>query len=394
MMPLSSVLSARPWLAIQNLAQFEAAARRRLPHSLFTYVNGGSADLKSIRGNREQFDRFKLVPRALVDATARHARTTVFGVEYALPVGIAPMGSSALFAYQGDLAFARAARDRQVPMVLSGSSLIPLETVVQANPDAWFQAYLKGDNSEIRAMLDRVHAAGYRTLVVTGDTPVQGNREDNVRAGFATPIRPGLRLAVQGALRLRWTVGTFLRTLLRHGMPTFVNAQVGPGAPVVSAKAVRFFNERGSFSWQHLAFIRQHWPGHLVLKGVMHPADAARAQAMGCDGVVVSNHGGRQLDGAPSATQMLPRVRDAAPDLVLIADGGFRRGGDVLKALALGADLTLVGRPFLHAAVIGGEAGVLRAIDILTRELSLDMAMLGLNSVHDIRADEHLVECP
>lgn len=390
LMPEPSPPLSRRLASIQNLEQFEAAARKVLPHALFTYVNGGSADLKTLTANRQDFGRYRLVPRTLVDTTSRAATTSVLGVAYDQPFGIAPMGSAALFSYRGDLNFARAARQRNIPMILSGSSLISLEDVIQANPNAWFQAYLKGDTGQIQEMLDRLREARYTTLVVTGDTPVQGNREDNVRAGFMTPIRPSARLAWQGLTRPGWSLGTFARTLLQHGMPTFVNAQVGPGSPVISAKAVRFFNERGSFSWKHLAYIRANWHGKLVLKGVMHPQDARDARDHGCDGIVVSNHGGRQLDGAASALQVLPAIRQAVPDIAVIADGGIRRAGDVLTALALGADLVLIGRPFLHAAIVGREPGVLRAIDLLSRELSLDMAMLGINDLHELSQDKHL----
>lgn len=375
---------------VLSLLEFEAAARARLPHSLFNYIQGGCEDGQSLRGNRAAFDAWRLVPRSMVDITSRTQHVDLWGRRYASPFGIAPMGSSALFAYRGDLALAEAARLAGVPMVLSGASLIPMETVARHNPDAWFQAYLPGQLEAMAPLVERIDRAGFQTLVVTGDTAVPANRENNVRAGFSTPLRPSLRLGWQGAVRPRWLLSTFGRTLVRHGMPTFVNAQVGPGVPVLSRHAERAFADRGSFSWEHLRRVRSLWPGRLVLKGVMHVDDAVQARDCGCDGVIVSNHGGRQLDSAVDALTMLPRVVAAVPDVAVMMDGGIRRGTDVVKALALGARLVFVGRPFLYAATVAGRQGVQRAIGLLHDEVSRDMGMLGATAVEVLTPDRHL----
>lgn len=371
--------------AMLSLDDFERAARRHLPRPLFGYVAGAAQDNRSLRGNRSAFDEWDFVPRVLVDVSRRSQRTELFGELYASPFGIAPMGLAALCAYRGDIALARAAREAGIPMVLSGSSLIRMEDVAAAAPGTWFQAYVPGDASRIDALLDRVTAAGFRTLVVTVDLAVPGNRENNVRSGFSTPLRPGLRLALDGLARPRWLVGTFARTLLRHGMPHFENSFAERGAPILSPSVLRDFSARDHLTWCHLAQIRRRWKGVLVVKGILHAQDAVQARDHGADGVIVSNHGGRQLDGTVPPLRALPAVAKALGGSVpVMLDGGVRRGGDVLKALALGAKFVFVGRPFNHAAAIAGQAGVAHAIDLLREEVDRDMAMLGVNGCGEL----------
>jgi L-lactate dehydrogenase (cytochrome) len=216
------------------------------------------------------------------------------------------------------------------------------------------------------------------------DVPVASNREHNVRAGFSTPLRPSLRLAWDGLSHPRWLFGTFLRTLARHGMPHFENNYATRGAPVLSAQAVRDYSDRGHLSWEHFALIRRQWKGRLVVKGILHRDDAKIARAAGADGIIVSNHGGRQLDGALAPLRALPEIVEACGDLPVMMDSGVRRGTDVLKALALGAKFAFVGRPFNYAAALGGEAGVRRAFRILSAEISTDMAMLGITSLDQL----------
>lgn len=233
----------------------------------------------------------------------------------------------------------------------------------------------------IAALLDRVARAGFRTLVVTVDIPISANRENNIRTGFSTPLRPSLRLAWDGLVRPRWLVGTFARTLLCHGMPHFENSFATRGAPIVSSSVLRDFSARDHLSWDHLRAIRHRWKGPLVIKGILSVDDALHAQRMGADAVVLSNHGGRQLDGAASAMRVLEAVVAAVgPSYPVLIDGGFRRGSDVLKAIALGARMVLVGRPFNYAAAVAGEAGVTHAIGLLRDEIDRNMAMLGVTS--------------
>ncbi|TXH51950.1 MAG: alpha-hydroxy-acid oxidizing protein [Burkholderiaceae bacterium] len=377
---------------ILSLDDFEPAARRHLPRPIFGYIAGAVETNRSLAANREAFDEHAFVPRVLVDISRRSTQCTLFGKTWSAPFGIAPMGICALSSYRGDLVLARAAADAGVPMIMSGSSLIRLEEVASACPGTWFQAYLPGDEPRIGALIERVAAAGFRTLVITVDTPVSANRENNVRTGFSTPLRPTPRLFWDGITHPRWLFGTFLRTLLRHGMPHFENNYATRGAPIVSRNVARDFSDRGHLNWAHFRFIRSIWPGRLVIKGILSADDARIARDAGADGIIVSNHGGRQLDGAVAPLRVLPSIVAACPDLPVMMDSGVRRGTDVLKALALGARCVFVGRPFAYAAAVGGVAGVTHAIDLLTQEISRDLAMLGVNDVEALDAAVHLMK--
>jgi L-lactate dehydrogenase (cytochrome) len=275
-------------------------------------------------------------------------------------------------------------------MVMSGSSLIRLEEVAAENPDAWFQAYLPGETARIAALLDRVAAAGFATLMVTVDVAVLPSRENNVRAGFSTPLRPSLRLAWDGITHPRWLFGNALRTIVRHGMPHFENSFAERGAPILARNVERDFSKRDHLSWTHLEQIRRQWKGRLVVKGIMSVADARIAREGGVDGIVVSNHGGRQLDSTVSPLRVLPEIAAEAGAMTVMMDSGIRRGTHVLKALALGAKFVFVGRPFNYAASIGGEAGVRHAISLLAAEIDRDMALLGINRVEEMTRERLL----
>jgi len=371
---------------ILSLDDFEAAARRHLPRPLFAYVSGGVEDNVSREDNLAAFRDWGFVPRVLAGVSGRSQETALLGTRYAHPFGIAPIGIAALYAYRGDLVMASAAREAGIPMVMSGSSLIRLEEVVRAAPDAWFQAYLPGDAKVITDLLDRVAEAGFRTLVLTVDVPMAGNRENNVRAGFSTPLRPTPRLAWDGITHPRWLFGTFLATLARHGMPHFENNFATRGAPILSPNVLRDFSDRGNLDWGHYDLVRRSWKGRLVVKGILDPRDARQAIDRGADAIVVSNHGGRQLDGAIAPLRVLPEIVDACAEVPVLFDGGIRRGTDVLKALALGAKFVLLGRSFGYAAAVGGQAGVAHAAGILATEIDRDMAMLGIRSLGELGA--------
>ena len=368
-----------------SLHDFEDAARRRLPRPIFGYIAGAAEDNASLRDNREVFGEYAFTTRVLRDVSQRSQAVELFGERYSSPFGIAPMGINALSTYRGDLVLARAAQRAGIVSVMSGTSLIPMEDVARASPGTWFQAYLPGDQARIDALIDRVERAGFRTLVVTVDIPISANRENNIRTGFSTPLRPGLRLAWDGLVRPRWVTGTFLRTLLHHGMPHFENSFATRGAPIVSSSVLRDFSARDHLSWNHLEAIRRRWKGPLVVKGLLSVDDALQARNLGADGVVLSNHGGRQLDGAVSAMRVLEAVvAGVGPAFPVLIDGGFRRGSDVLKAIALGARMVLVGRPFNYAAAVAGEAGVQHAIGLLRDEVDRNLAMLGAIACTDL----------
>ncbi|MFL6716896.1 MAG: alpha-hydroxy acid oxidase [Burkholderiaceae bacterium] len=379
--------STRRLQSVLCLDDFEAAARRHLPRPLFGYIAGAAETNASLRLNAQSYGRYAFMPKVLVDVSTRSQSLTLFGETYASPIGIAPMGLSALTSYRGDIALAQAADEAGVPMIMSGSSLIRLEEVAQASSRAWFQAYLPGQLAQIKALIARVARAGFKTLVITVDTPAQANRENNVRTGFSTPLRPTLRLAWDGLSRPSWLLGTFARTLIRHGMPHFENNYATRGAPILSANVVRDFSDRGHFTWEHLKLIRSLWQGPLVIKGVLGRADAAMACRIGVDGIIVSNHGGRQLDGSVAPLLVLQQIVDAAGTRPVMIDSGVRRGSDVLKALALGARLAFVGRPFAYAAAVAGKAGVAHGITLLKEEVSRNMAMLGICGLNEMTMD-------
>jgi L-lactate dehydrogenase (cytochrome) len=372
---------------ILSLDDFEPAAARHLPRPLFGYIAGAAENNRSREDNRLAFDDYRFHPRVLVNVAQRTQEIELFGKRHGSPFGVAPVGISAMSAYRGDLVLAQAAQAAGIPAIMSGSSLIRMEEVVAAAPRTWFQAYLPGDASRIGGLVARVAAAGFETLVLTVDLPVWANRENNVRTGFSMPLRPGLKLAWDGISHPRWLVGTFARTLLRHGMPYFENSFATRGAPMLSAKAVRDTTGRDHLDWEHVRQIRRQWKGALVIKGILHADDARRARACGADGIIVSNHGGRQLDHAVAPLRVLPGIVDAVgADMAVMMDGGIRRGGDVLKAVALGAACVFVGRPFMYAAAVGGQAGVDHAIFLLREEVGRNMAMLGVDRLQELNA--------
>lgn len=375
--PLANVLA---------LDDFESLARRRLPRAIYGYITGAAERNITRDDNRNAFDAWGFVPRVLRNVSHRNLRTSLFGVDYAAPFGIAPMGIAALSTYQGDLVLAEAAVQANIPFVLSGTSLTKMEGIAKAAPGSWFQAYLPGTPDRIDALLERTTAAGFKTLVVTVDIPVSGNRENIMRAGFSTPLRPSFRLAWDGISHPRWLFGTFVRTLL-DGMPHFENSFAERGAPIVSRTVDRDFSHRDHFDWSHIARIRQRWNGNLVIKGILSPQDAVLAREHGADAIVLSNHGGRQLDGAVSPLRVLPAVVDMVGGMPVMIDGGIRRGTDVVKALALGASFVFVGRPFNYAAAVGARAGVDHGIAMLKAELDRDLAMLGVHRPVELSRD-------
>jgi L-lactate dehydrogenase (cytochrome) len=373
---LAGWIGPRRLKSVLCLDDFEPLARRFLPRSIFGYIAGGVETDWSLRANRTAFERYAFVPRMLVDVSRRNCMREIFGETYDAPFGIAPMGASGVAGFHADLAYAKAAGAANIPFLLSGASIVTLERVAKANPRTWFQAYLPPDRDEIDGLIDRVRDAGYENLVVTVDVPIGGNRENNVRNGYSSPLRPTLKLAVDALTHPRWVIETVARTLMAEGMPHFENNRAARGVPVFSASAERSLT-RDSLAWDDIEWIRARWRGRLLLKGILSAADARKAREIGIDGIFVSNHGGRQLDGAVSPLQVLDEVALEARPMAVIYDGGIRRGTDVIKALALGADFVFIGRPFLYAATIAGEQGIAHAIGLLKEEIKRDLALLG-----------------
>lgn len=365
------------------LADLERTARQHLPASVFGYVSGGSEDAASLAANRSAFGRWRFLPRPLTDVSTRTQSVELFGTQYSAPLGICPMGAGVLCGFDADRALATAARAAGVPFVLSAASTTPLEQVAAVNPDMWYQAYLPARPDVIDPLLERLRRAAVRVLVVTVDVPIASTRENEIRNGFSLPLRPSARLILGGLARPRWLAGTFARTLLQQGIPHFENFAATRGGPIVTAMRGDHRAGRAAFTWDHIRHIRAAWPGTLLIKGILRAEDAVRARAAGADGIFVSNHGGRQLDGALAPLDALPAIAraTAGSGLTLILDGGVRRGTDVLKALALGAHAAFCGRPLLYGLASGGQALAREALEVLKREIDVNLALLGCADV-------------
>ncbi|NYT84006.1 alpha-hydroxy acid oxidase [Pollutimonas harenae] len=380
-------MSTKPPRALRrifSLNDFERPARKKLPRPIFSYIYNGADEEVSLAHNRTAFNDYLLLPRMLEDVSARSQTIELFGQTYSSPFGISPVGLGALYAYRGDIVLANAAARANIPAILSGASLIPMEEVARQAPNTWFQAYMPGDVERVDALLARVKAAGFNTLVVTVDLPVSVNPENYIRNGFSSPLRPSVQLAWQGLSHPRWLLGTFGRTLLQHGMPHLENWRAERGAPILSATIEKDLQARDHFNWGHMRQIRDRWQGTLIVKGLVRWQDAVRARDAGVDGIIVSNHGGRQMDGSVSPLHVLPEIVKAVPDVVVMMDSGIRRGSDVIKALSLGARCVFAGRPFNYASSVAGGAGVDHAINILQTELHRAMALLGLNRLEEL----------
>lgn len=375
----------RPMRRIFALDDLEAAAARRLPRPLFRFIAGGSETSGSLNANRQSYGEIFFKPRTLRDVGKRQQAVELFGRRHAAPFGIAPMGAAALMGFDADVAMARAAQAAGVPFILTSAALTPLERVREATGTGWFAGYLPADRERMGALVDRVANAGYEVLVVTADVPVPANREQNLRSGFSVPLRLTPSLLLDGLMHPHWLVSTAARTLWCHGVPHFENFSASRGASMLAGPQAPD-TSRARLTWDDLAWVRQRWSGPLIVKGILAPDDAVAARQAGADGVIVSNHGGRQLDGAVAPLQALPSIVSVAGDMTVMIDGGLRRGTDVLKALALGADFVFLGRPFLYAAALAGEAGVAHAIDLLSQEIDRDLALLGCPDIATLDA--------
>lgn len=372
-----------------SIRDLEREARRILPRCVEGYVCGGTEDGASLEASTAAFGQVGFLPRGLRVVEHRSSQASLFGQDYALPVGFAPTGFSAIVMHECDLALARAAREANLPFIISGASSVPLERLqAETGNRCWYQAYLPGDTDRIGRLLARLRQAEIPVLVVTIDTCVGANRENLQRLAFTVPFRLSPSVVLDGMLHPRWTLDVFLRTLMGSGVPRFANLYEEIGPPITQDPPNGFRGGRDRLSWDHIRWIRAQWPGKLVLKGVMHPEDARLARAAGADGIVVSSHGGRQLDGCVSPLQALPGVVAAVPsDYPVMLDGGIRRGTDVLKAIALGARMTFVGRPPLYGAAVGGAAGIRKVTDIFRTEIATDMALLGCATLADVTPD-------
>ena len=362
-----------------NIEDLRQLARRRLPRIAYEFLAGGTEDDVTLRANRAAFGRIRLQPRVLVDVSKRSQEVTLWGKTFNTPFGIAPTGAAGLFCFEADVALARAAAAAGVPFVLSTASFVPLERVLrEAGGSQWFQLYMSKDRELAERLVVRARDAGYEALVVTTDIPVAAAREYNRRNNFEVPFRLNLANMVDGALHPGWLLNVFLRTLLDSGVPRFQNLDVNVGGRIISKSLTEFRTRRDALNWSDIRWLREIWPRKLLVKGILTVEDAQCAADNGADGIFVSNHGGRQLDGAPSPIEVLPQIAAAVGGrLAIMVDSGFRRGSDIVKALALGADMVFLGRAPLYGATAGGEEGVLHALNILKSEVDRVMALIG-----------------
>jgi (S)-mandelate dehydrogenase len=372
--------------ACYSIADLRTLARRRLPRAVFDFFDGGAEDERTLAGNGRAFERWQFAPRVLVDVADASSACSLLGAPAGMPAAIAPTGAAG-FGWRGaDLALARAAARMGLPYTLSSSATTAIETIAEQAPGRlWFQAYVLRNRDFFWQLVDRAREAGYEALVITVDLPVGGKRERDFRNHFSIPFRFTSRNVLDFASRPRWALDMLLR-----GLPAMENLR-GLETAATSAGAIASSVGRSydpAFDWARLAEVRERWPRKLIVKGVSRADDATRLAAMGVDAIVVSNHGGRQLDGAVPSLQALPEVlQGVAGRCPVLVDGGIRRGADIAKALALGAHGVLLGRATLFGAVAAGDAGAQRALDILHDELLRTMRLCGAPGVAQLSAD-------
>jgi L-lactate dehydrogenase (cytochrome) len=369
-------------MVIANIEDLRQLARRRLPRALFDFVDGGAQDEVTLRANQSDFQRLALLPRVLTNVSQRDLTVTVLGQKLGQPLILAPTGMPGILWPHGALAAARAADKAGVGFCLSTVSTSSIEDVSKAvRKPIWFQLYMMRDRGLAKAMIERAKAAGCAALVLTVDLALQGQRDRDVHNGLTFPLKLRASTLLEFALHPAWVWRFFT------GPKLTVANFVGTGHGSDMLTIARFVNSQfdQSVTWKDIEWAKSLWGGPLALKGIVNPEDARLAADHGVDAVIVSNHGGRQLDGARSAVSALPDIVDAVDGRTeVILDGGVRRGTDVIKALALGARACMIGRPFLYGLACMGGAGVGRALEILRNELDIGLALMGRASVRDL----------
>jgi len=366
-----------------NIEALRAIAKRRLPRFVFDYVDGGSEDEATLARNREAYMQRRFRPRTLIDVSARDCGTMLLGARSALPAVVGPTALNGLSWRDGDMELARAAAAAGLPFALSTVSMSTLEDVARVAPGRlWLQAYVFRERRITDAIVERARAAGFEAVVLTSDFPLAGKRERDLRTGLLPHQKFTVATKLDMLMHPHWLATVATRR------PRFVNVEreLGPGRDVNSFVGHGMFDP--SFRWDDLKRFRDRWPGKLLLKGVLRADDAERAAAAGIDGLVLSNHGGRQLDSCISGLDALAEVRRAVGARVtVLVDGGVRRGSDIAKAVALGAEGVLLGRAPVYGLAAGGRAGVAKALEILADEFDRTLALTGCRSVAELTAD-------
>lgn len=372
-----------------NVHDLRIMARKRLPKWLFEFVDRGTEDEVALRNNRAAFERIKLKTQVLVNVSKRSQKTTLFGKEHGMPLGIAPTGPAGMLYYKGELELARAAKAANIPFTLATGSQTSMEDVARlVGGTLWFQLYMWSDVRMSHVLVERAKNAGFEALVVSVDGPVGTNREYNIRNGYTVPFRYTAKNTAAVLKRPGWLLGVIMRYWMSGGMPTRANFPEGMKEKFTHVSNAERKTKNDSLSWDDLGVLRDMWPGKLIVKGILTPSDAERAIARGADGIIVSNHGGRNFDSSMAPIEALAPIVDAVGNrTTVIVDSGFRRGSDVVKALAIGARLVMVGRATLWGTTVGGEAGAARAINFFREEISRTMAYLGCLEISDLNRD-------
>jgi L-lactate dehydrogenase (cytochrome) len=362
-------------------------ARRRLPRGCFDYIDGGAEDEVSLHANSQAFIDLRFVPRVLRDVGTVDPATTLLGRPLPLPIALAPTGFGRIADPQGELAVARAAARAGLPYTLSTLATRSIEEIAAASDGPkWFQVYVWRDRGLVQSMIERAAAHGYEALMLTVDTAVFGRRERDVRRGFTLPPKLGVGTLLDGARHPGWTWAFARAEPIRFA--NVVGAAVGDGSDAVTLAEYIDSQFDPSLSWRDVEWLREHWDGPIVLKGIQSVADARLAADAGVDAIALSNHGGRQLDGAPAPIDLVAPVADAVGDrLEIICDGGVRRGSDVVKAVALGATACTIGRAYLYGLAAAGERGVDHVLGLLGNDVRRTMALVGARSIGDLGPD-------
>ncbi len=373
-----------------NIADMREFARRRLPKGVFEYIDRGAEDEVALADNRAAFRRMKLRTRFLVDLTERDMGIELFGKRSDLPMAISPTGIAGLSWYQGELALAKAAAAKGIPFTLATGSITSMETIAKAADGGrlWFQLYMWKEEELSYQLVKRALDAGFEALIVTIDGGLGNNREYNRRNGFTIPFTPSLKSLTDMTLHPEWLVGVMFRYLVTTGMPRHENYPEKYRHRITHGTGSARPMRHQAMVWDDISKMRDFWPGTLIIKGILREEDAVLAVEHGADGIVVSNHGGRALDSAAPTIDILPEVVAAVGDrTTVILDSGIRRGSDMVKALALGADAVMTGRATLYGTAMAGQAGAEKALSILHTEFEKVMAYVGCRTVDEVSAD-------
>jgi L-lactate dehydrogenase (cytochrome) len=376
---------------ITNIEDLRVLARRRVPKALFEYVDGGSYDELTLRANRTDLDAIRLRQRVMVDTSKRDLTTTMLGEKVAMPVAIAPTGLTGLIRGDGEILAARAAEAAGLKFCLSTLSICAIEDVAAAvKQPIWYQLYVFKDRGFARAMIERAQAVGCSAMFLTVDLPYRGQRHADIKNGLTVPPRLTLRNCWDVATKPGWTMSVLMSKRKSFGnLDTYLGTAPDDAPAVLKTGSWATSNSDQSLNWRDLDWIRERWKGKLVLKGILDVEDATRAGEEGVDGIVVSNHGGRQLDGASGSISVLPHIVDAVGDrLEVLFDGGVRSGHDVFKALAHGARGCLIGRAYLYGLAAMGQAGVAAALEVIRESFDNAMILTGTTAVDQVTRDK------